>query len=252
MYVHNNAASNLGLVATNTTVRVVLPDGTAANKTITGYVRADNATPVEVYDTVDVASLGGKAFTMSYIPGTAKIVNFAFPGGLALPDSIVTTGTPIGYNVMDGRVPGCGEYASWVYLKVKISIPNPNYRCDALSISYLGGRKIKAEVNTTANNGAVLSDITYSFGDGSADLVTANTSTTYTYLKDGTYTIKAVPSFKVGGQTLSSPSDSCVKQVSFRSDIPNTGPGSVLGIFTGVGVVSAFGHRLWAIRRSNR
>jgi hypothetical protein len=252
MYVHNNAAANLGKVATNTTVKVVLPAGDGANKTVTGYVRADNASPVEVYDTVDISSLGGKNFTMAYIPGSAKLTNNVFPGGIALSDSIVTSGALIGYDAINGRIPGCDQYSGWITLKVRISIPNPSYSCDALTVTSLGGRKIKAVVNTSANNGASLATISYNFGDGSANLVTPNSTVEYTYGQDGVFSIQAVPSFTIGGQTFTASSAACVKQVRFGGEIPNTGPGSLLGIFAGTSVAGAIGYHLRAVRRVKR
>jgi hypothetical protein len=138
MYVHNNAASNLGLVATNATVKVALPNGNAVSQSVTGYLRADNATPVEVYDTLDIASLGSKAFSLTYVPGSAKLTNNVFPSGIALSDSIVTTGALVGYDALNGRIPGCEQYSGWVTLRVRISIPNPAYSCDALTVTSLG------------------------------------------------------------------------------------------------------------------
>jgi hypothetical protein len=254
LYFHNDAKASLGLVATNTTVKVVLPAGSAADQAVTGYVRADNATPVEVYDAVNISSLGGKSFTMAYIPGSAKLVNNVFPGpnGIVLSDSIVTTGALVGYDALNGRVPGCDQYSGWVYLKVRISVPNPAYSCNALTVTNLGGRQIKADVNTTATGGASLSTITYNFGDGSANLVTNDVSATHTYAQDGTFTVQAVPSFTIGGQTFTATSAGCAKQVRFGGEIPNTGPGSMLGIFAGTSVLGAIAYRLRTIRRLSR
>lgn len=254
MYVHNNAAENLGLVAVNTTVKVDLPSSSAANQTVTGYVRADNATPVEVYDTVDIASLGGKDFTMTYIPGSAKLTNNVFTSGIALSDSIVTTGALIGYDSINGEIPGCDPYSGWVTLKVSIDIPNPQYGCDLLTVTKLGDRQIRADVATTATDGALLSTIAYSFGDGSADIVTTDTSVTHTYSQDGTYIVQAIPSFTIDSLTFTDPSADCIKQVCFETptEIPNTGAGSLLGIFTGTSIAGAIAYRLRTIRRLNR
>jgi hypothetical protein len=97
-----------------------------------------------------------------------------------------------------------------------------------------------------------LSTIAYNFGDGSADMVTNNSTVEYTYGTDGTFTIKAVPSFTIGGQTFTAPSANCAKQVRFGGEIPNTGPGSLIGLFAGTSIVSALGYRLRTIRRLGR
>src|SRR5438105_4384731 len=51
VFYHNDAASNLNLVATNTKVRVLLPTGTSKTPQIAGYISADNATPSMVWST---------------------------------------------------------------------------------------------------------------------------------------------------------------------------------------------------------
>ena len=39
-------------------------------------------------------------------------------------DTIVSTGAPIGYDALDGVVPGCNEYAGYITLRVKADQPN--------------------------------------------------------------------------------------------------------------------------------
>jgi uncharacterized repeat protein (TIGR01451 family) len=43
--------------------------------------------------------------------------------GYPLADSIVSTGAPVGYDQMNGNLPGCFEYSAYVYVKVKINTP---------------------------------------------------------------------------------------------------------------------------------
>lgn len=422
IFVHNDAAENLGLKATNTTVKVALPSGSKKNHVVTAYVSADNATPKEVSDTLDLSAANNGFFELEYVAGSASFKNNVFTNGVALSDSIVTTGTLIGYDKLDGIMPGCDKYSGWVTLKLKVKMPrytivkkariagegtdawrqnvnakisdtiewridisnagsttleniivsdllpanmtaekgsvklidsnfppsspyvypdsaistvngkvqvnvdtgnypagsnavvtfkskivknedticgvqfkneayatpkgygsitsfalinvastdeckeeeNPVYSCDMLKLTTVSGRNIKAEVTTTALNGASLSTISYDFGDGSTKLVTDKSSVNYTYAKDGTFTVKAVPSFKIGDKTFTATSDNCVKQVTFSAiptptptptppkELPNTGAGSILGLFAGTSIVGAIGHRLWMIRRLSR
>ena len=423
MYVHNNAASNLNLKALNTTVRVALPTTGSRTQTVTGYISADNATPGTVSDTLDLTGANNGSFELEYIPGSAEFTNNVFKNGTPLADSIVTTGALVGYDKMDGVIPGCTEYSGWVTLKVKVKMPNyavqksvrlkgegadkwresanvkigdtvqwlvkvsnigntdlkniivldqlppymsvvpgtvklidggaytdtnpyiypnsaiqekdgkvyvnvnsgdyapgsiayvmfdavvkddkaiecgnqllyniayatpeglgavsdtaqvivvneqpceqptkPVYSCDELNVTTIGGREIEAQVKTTALNGATLNNITYSFGNGSQNLVTDKSTVNYTYASDGTYTIKAVPSFTVDGKTVTATSDNCVKTVSFQSNtpvtppsvLPNTGGGSagtLIGLFAGSTAIGTLGYRFWAIRRLGR
>ena len=129
MYVHNNAnqstnASGTG-VARNTTVRIDLPSAQASSLRARGYISASNATPNLVEDTVDFTS--GEAFKVSYIPGSATLVNNqGFKNGTKLSDSIVSTGALIGSNALDGTLPGCFEYEGIVEIRVKVTpAPKP-------------------------------------------------------------------------------------------------------------------------------
>jgi uncharacterized repeat protein (TIGR01451 family) len=416
VYYHNNAAKNLNLKATNTTVKVALPSGSKTSQQVTAYISADNATPKTVYDTVDLTAANKGYFELEYVAGSAILKNNSFTNGVKLSDSIVTTGALVGFDKIDGIVPGCECYSGWVTLKLKVKMPSysvekqarltgegadawretvtakagdtiqwlvtvrntgtttlehivvldqvpgnmtvvpgsvklinsnypstnpyvypdsaiqangsqinvdtgdylanstsyvrfnttvtdekqlvcgdnkftneafatpkgygavhdkayvvinkdcgqPVYRCDNLTVATAEGRSINAQVATTANNGATLSLISYDFGDGSQKLVTDKTSVTYTYAKDGTYTVKAVPSFKVGDKTVAATSDSCIKQVSFSTtptptptptpskEIPNTGTGSLLGLFMGTSITGAVGYRVWMLKRLGR
>lgn len=135
-YVHNNAADNLNTVpdgnggfkgkAENTKVRIHLPTASATALRSNSYVSASNANPKEVADTVDF--IGDNNFTLEYVPGSATTYNNAHPTGVKLNDSIVTTGAPLGYQNMNGIVPGCFQYVNIVTIKVKVKMPTPNYK----------------------------------------------------------------------------------------------------------------------------
>ncbi|GAC1388107.1 MAG: hypothetical protein NVS1B7_7570 [Candidatus Saccharimonadales bacterium] len=131
VYVHNNAnqdfndaAHNYLSVAHNTRVRFYLPTGAGTNFDIGGYVSADNATPGRVYSTANVSN-SSQAFSLSYVPGSAMIYNNGpFKSGHVLSDDVVSeTGTQIGYEQLNGDLPGCFDYASVVTIKVKVSAP---------------------------------------------------------------------------------------------------------------------------------
>lgn len=122
-YVHNNAnqgtnASGAG-VAHDAKVRVALPAGYSNKLQATSYISASNA--AEVFDTVDLE--GANAFSVSYVPGSARLYNAANANGFTLNDSIVSGGALIGYNQMNGDLPGCFEYQAVVEIKVKIVTP---------------------------------------------------------------------------------------------------------------------------------
>jgi uncharacterized repeat protein (TIGR01451 family) len=416
MFVHNNAAENLNLKAQNTMVRVAIPGGSAQTQQITGYVTADNAKPKSVFDTVDLTGAANGFMELQYVPGSASYKNNK--GTFKLADSIVTTGAKVGYDKMDGVLPGCDKFSGWVTLKVKVNMPRyviqksariagegkddwrqsvnakigdtiewrievrnngsttlkdiivldelppymtaeagsvklingnhpatnpyvydsraiqekdgkifvnvnigdylpnsnafvrfsskivnneaiacdnqrltnksyatpagygsvssyayvvvvndkaceepkkPIYACDSLTVDLLGDRKIKATVKTTAANGAEYKTTKFNFGDGT-ELETDKTMVEHTYAQDGTYIVRAVPTFMVDGKLVTAESDACVKQVTFKggepveptppTELPNTGIGSMLGLFAGVTAAGAAGHRLFTLRRN--
>lgn len=72
MYVHNNAASNLNLVATNVRAALNLPLNTyTTDFTVNGFISADNAKPAKVWDQVIVRS--DKEFRLQVV--SAKYFN---------------------------------------------------------------------------------------------------------------------------------------------------------------------------------
>ena len=129
VYVHNNAASSLNLTAINTRVMASVPNTTGKNVSISGFVTADNATPNKIWD--DIHFNSGSDFNLTYVPGSAEIYNNGYAAGGAgksLSDNIVTSnGALIGYNGPDGKVPGCFQYANYVYFKVKPQFPKEEF-----------------------------------------------------------------------------------------------------------------------------
>lgn len=119
MYVHNNAAENLNLVAENVTAKFNLPTTTAKSIQIEGFLSSSNATPTEVYDEATITS--SEDFNLAYVSGSLKYENnFYGANGIALPESIFTsTGARIGYdNLEGGKIPGCFQYAGYITFTV--------------------------------------------------------------------------------------------------------------------------------------
>ncbi len=132
VFIHNNAnestnESGLG-IAKNTKVEVYLPEGVGSGFDVGGYISADNATPKRVYDTANIRSNNAN-FGIEYVPGSAKIYNnSAWKNGFALSDDVVKTGgTPIGYNILNGDLPGCFDYIATVTIRVKLVAPKLNF-----------------------------------------------------------------------------------------------------------------------------
>lgn len=165
-------------------------------------------------------------------------------------------------NIAEARVNGqfTTDRANVVINKPCVN-PTPTYSCDLLEIKVIGTRKVQATVTTSQANGAVFKDAKFTFGDNTAAVVTSTKTTDHQYGQDGTYVVTVVPSFMVNGKLVSSESQSCIKQITFKNDVPvtpvtpvtpstpsslpNTGPGELAGLFIGVSLVSAFAYRFW-------
>lgn len=116
MYVHNNAAANLNLVAENVTAKFYLPTDTGKSLQVNGFLDSSNATPTEVYDHATFTS--NEDFNLAYVGGSLRYENNA--GTFSLPETIFTSkGALLGYNSMNGNIPGCIQYAGYVSFTVQ-------------------------------------------------------------------------------------------------------------------------------------
>lgn len=127
MYYHNNAAANLKLVATGTYAKAQIPavvaNGSKGVKAV-GYIGATNAKPKEVWDDIAFSNTSGGDIALRFVPGSAHIYNKGATNGAVLSDSIITSGAALGYDSLNGKVPGCNQYAGYVTFKLKADQPN--------------------------------------------------------------------------------------------------------------------------------
>ncbi|MCI9379114.1 MAG: DUF11 domain-containing protein [Eubacterium sp.] len=143
LYVHNNNPNGYDAVAENTHVKFSIPNGTSTPVTdddgstkqriqVNGFITSSNATPSEYWDYVNFNS--EVPFHLDYVYGSALLNNnqtqkeaaeggYLDNAGWTLSDDIVkaasTDGVLIGSEALDGNVPGCYEYASYVTIQVK-------------------------------------------------------------------------------------------------------------------------------------
>lgn len=131
MYYHNNAASNLNAsgkgIAHGAYVKAELPavvaKGSNGTKAV-GYVGASNATPKQVWDDISFKNSTAGDIAIRYVPGSATIHNRGAINGAKLADSIITSGATIGYNALNGDVPGCNEFSGYVTFDIVADQPN--------------------------------------------------------------------------------------------------------------------------------
>ncbi len=123
MYVHNNAGANLNLVAENVKAFVVLPTETGTKITVSGKITSSNANPTAVWDETHFVSKNGEKFNLAYVEGSASYANADKNGNLRsfkLSNDVLTSkGVLLGYDQMDGKIPGCNKYSGYLTFRVK-------------------------------------------------------------------------------------------------------------------------------------
>ena len=131
VYYHNNAASNLNDathsykgIAQNAFMRIQMPATVKSGEKarITGFVGASNSNPGQVWDEVYANASGN--YSLRYVENSATIHSNGAVNGKTLPSTLYTTGTSLGYDALDGKLPGCNQYAGYVTFKFHVDQPN--------------------------------------------------------------------------------------------------------------------------------
>jgi len=180
VYYHNNAATNLNAsgkgIAKGAYVKSQIPATVANGSTdvkAVSYVGASNATPGQVWDDISFSNTTGSDIALRYVPGSSTIHNFGKSNGMTMSDSIVTTGASIGYDALDGVVPGCNDYAGYVTFRVKADQPNFTVTKQVHKTGTTGWKKTEAlkagdsvdylvtykNTGTTSQNNVVINDL---------------------------------------------------------------------------------------------
>lgn len=141
-YYHNNASTSLNDaahdyagIATGAFMRTEMPATVAsgADARITSYVGATNAKHLDaagnnlgnqVWDEAFGKNSTSSTIALNYVAGSAKITSLGAVNGKTVADSIFTTGAPIGYDALDGKLPGCLQYSGYVTYRFKVNQPN--------------------------------------------------------------------------------------------------------------------------------
>lgn len=152
---------------------------TTSSTRINGLIYSSNAG--EYVDYVDFINESGVPFRMTYVEGSAKLENNGFANivnsGVKLGDEIVNAksgGVLIGYDGLDGKIPGGDQYNQYVTIKVQAEF-DYDYTIETLvrlegekewqkTIEAKVGDKVQFQIqyiNTSAldQNGVVVKDI---------------------------------------------------------------------------------------------
>jgi uncharacterized repeat protein (TIGR01451 family)/LPXTG-motif cell wall-anchored protein len=192
MYVHNNAAANLNLVAQNVTAKFNVPNYESNRIQIDGYLSSSNAKPTQVWDQAVFNS--NSKFSLNYVSGSAMYTNNVFTSGTGLPDSVVSSGATLGYNKMDGNIPGCFQYDGFVTFKVKavksdfdvqktVRATDSTDKTFKENVSVKPGDKVDYQIYFKNTGGTQLKDVVIK--DTLPQGMTYVPDTTYLYNSDG-------------------------------------------------------------------
>ena len=130
VYYHNNAKTSLndsGVgIAHGTKLRMEVPAviKPGVNAALAGNISATNANPGTVYDEAYGKNATSGDIAVRYVAGSATVTSNGAVNGKTLPDSLFTTGANLGYNNLDGELPGCNKFAGYVTFKIRIDQPN--------------------------------------------------------------------------------------------------------------------------------
>ncbi|GEM_PF-147691 len=223
VYYHNNAAANLNDkigndgksvgIARDVTARIQMPRTVKAGQTgtITGSISASNAKPGTVWDNTRATSASDVA--LRYVQGSAKIASSnGAVNGAALSTDLFTSGVKLGYNKLDGILPGCNEFAGYITyrfvvdkpdftVKKQVSVDEGKTWGDTAKTtpgSTIQYRLIYQNTGTMQQDNVILRDelpagVTYV--PGSSQLATGKTGGAYTSVSDG---ITASGGYKIG------------------------------------------------------
>jgi uncharacterized repeat protein (TIGR01451 family) len=117
LYVHNNSPKGVDRIAEGVSANFSLPTTVAKSHTVIGYLNSSNATPNRYWDEVKLNS--SEDFYMEYVEGSAKYTNSKI-GTVALSNNIINSAVTLGYEKLDGKIPGCYQYDGQVTIQVKI------------------------------------------------------------------------------------------------------------------------------------
>jgi uncharacterized repeat protein (TIGR01451 family) len=137
----------------------------------------------------------------------------------------------------------------------------PVFSCTGFDFTQGDNRSITVSKFTTAQQNATFKNVVIDWGD-STDALTTNTPVgkSHTFAKDGTFTVNATAHFDVAGTDKAAPVGVCSKSVAFTApgvtptttELVNTGPGQVVGMFAAFTAIGAIAHRSFLARRLTR
>ena len=121
MYIHNNNPNGYDAIAEDVCAHVTLPLEIGRTLGIQCSIDSSNASPTRYWDGVNFKS--NQDFYIDYVEGSARYENngIGSNGGCHIKDSLITSsGVLLGYDKLDGKVPGGLQYDAYLSFKVRV------------------------------------------------------------------------------------------------------------------------------------
>lgn len=156
-YFHNNAKDSLNAsgegIARDVRMSAQVPSVVEKGERgiVSSSITAENANPKKVWDEAYVTS--DSTVALSYVPNSAKISSNGDVDGQGISSSLFSQdGTFLGFDSLNGLLPGCNEYAGYVTYKLKVDQPNFTFKKE---VSVAGQHKwvsgLKAKLGDTVD-----------------------------------------------------------------------------------------------------
>lgn len=119
LFVQNDNPNGMNAIAENVRAAVTFTPGNRPLHHINGFILSSNAKRRLCWS--DITITADTPFNIFYINGSAHFINKAL-GEISLSDDIVNNlhGALLGYNQIDGRIPGGSDYSGLVTLDIRI------------------------------------------------------------------------------------------------------------------------------------
>lgn len=118
LYGHNNSPKGYDAIAKNTQVQFMVPEESGRTLVVFGQIRSSNADPDRYWDSVVFTSKN--KFHLEPVKGSALIESNGNVGNTTLSDEIFNEWSTVGYDSLNGEIPGCYGYAFCVTVKVRV------------------------------------------------------------------------------------------------------------------------------------
>lgn len=139
IFFHNNAASNLndsGVgIAQGVSTRADMPAIVKAGATDTesnAYINASNASPASIYDDISFSNPSNADIALRLVPGSVTFHSYGPLDGQKLSDTTLfsSAGQPLGFDSLNGVLPGCSHYSGYITYQFTAEQPNFTFAKD--------------------------------------------------------------------------------------------------------------------------